>query len=214
MFVHASMTLAPGKEQEVSDLLARSLPLLVKYGWSLTGSFRLLSGPTRTIWNLWDIHDANAFTALPAQLAADRDLLQIMGALEEAMVHNELTLMSQVIPRSPACAHVTASNEKKTLFVRETITALPGKSSSLDGLIRRLVPLLDARDFRFHGTWRRLTGETHMLVSLWELPVAASTFAIHGAFADDPQITKALAAIADASSEAETTPMKRMPFSP
>jgi hypothetical protein len=207
------MTLAPGREQEVSALLARSLPLLVEYGWALARSFRVLSGPTRTIWNLWDIPDANAFAALPAQLAANRDLLPIMSGLEEAMIHNELTLMSQVIPRSSACADMTVSNEKN-LFVRETITALPGRSPSLEGLIRKAVPLLEARGLRFHGTWRRLTGATHMLVSLWELPVAASAFAIPGGFADDLEITKALSAITDASREVERTPMKRMPFSP
>lgn len=213
MFVHASMTLAPGKEQEVSDLLARSLPLLVVHGWTLTGSFRVLSGPTRTIWNLWDIPDANDFVALPAKLAADRELRQIMSGLEEAMIHNELNLMNQVIPGSSASADAPISRGK-TLFVRETITALPGKSPSLDGLIRQGVPLFEARDFRFHGTWRRLTGATHMLVSLWELPVAASAFAVRGAFADDLAITGALSAIADASRDVETTPMKRMPFSP
>lgn len=213
MFVHASMTLAPGKEQEVSELLARSLPLLVKYGWTLARSFRLLSGPTRTIFNLWDIPDANAFAALPAQLAADPDLLQIMGGLEEAMIHNELTLMNQVIPGSSACGDVTASSEK-TLFVRETITALAGKSPSLDPLIRQAVPLLGAHGFRFHGTWRRLTGATHMLVNLWELPVAASAFAVGEGFADDLEVGRALSAIADASRAVEVTPMKRMPFSP
>ena len=213
MFVHASMTLAPGKEQEVSELLARSLPLLVKYGWTLAGSFRLLSGPTRTIWNLWDIPDANAFAALPAQLAADGDLLQIMGGLEEAMIHNELTLMSQAIPRSPAPVDATASNAN-TLFVRETMTTLAGKSASLDGLIRQAALVLEARGLRFHGTWRRLTGATRMLVSLWELPVAASALAAQGVFTDDPEIAKALSAIAEASSAVEMTPMKKMPFSP
>ena len=213
MFVHASMTLAPGKEQVVSDLLARSLPLLVEHGWKLAGSFRLLSGPTRTIFNLWDIPDANAFAALPAQLAASRDLLQIMAGLEEAMIHNELTLMSQVIPRSPALADAPVSSEG-ALFVRETITTLPGKSPSLDGLIRQAVPPLEARGLRFHGTWRRLTGATHMLVTLWEVPVAASAFAIPGGFTDDLEITRALSAIADASREVERTPMKKMPFSP
>ena len=213
MFVHASMTLAPGKEHEVSELLARSLPLLVKYGWTLAGSFRLLSGPTRTIWNLWDIPDANAFAALPAQLAADGDLLQIMGGLEEAMIHNELTLMSQAIPRSPAPVDATASNAN-TLFVRETMTTLAGKSASLDGLIRQAALVLEARGLRFHGTWRRLTGATRMLVSLWELPVAASALAAQGVFTDDPEIAKALSAIAEASSAVEMTPMKKMPFSP
>ncbi len=213
MHVHASMTLAPGKEQAVSDLLARALPLLVKYGWTLTGSFRVLSGPTRTIFNLWDIPDANAFAALPAQLAADRDLAQIMGGLEEAMIHNELTLMSQVIPRSEVCADLAISCQE-TLFVRETITMLAGKSPSLDALIRQAKPLREKRGSRFHGSWRRLTGATRMLVNLWELPVAASTSAFSGSVTDDPEVAKVLSAIADASREVETTPMKKMPFSP
>ncbi len=213
MFVHALMTVAPGKEQDVSDLLARSLPLLVKYGWTLAGSFRLLSGPTRTIFNLWDIPDANAFAALPGQLAADRDLLPIMSGLEEAMLHNELTLMSQSIPVAAVSADAKGSTEK-TLFVRETITTLMGKAPSIDALIRQAAPLLEARGVRFHGSWRRLTGATRMLVNLWEVPVAASAYAVRGGFSDDPEITKVLAAIADVSREIEATPMKRMPYSP
>jgi hypothetical protein len=213
MFVHASMTLAPGNDQQVSDLLARSLPLLVKYGWTLAGSFRALSGPTRTLVNLWDIPDANAFTAFPAQIAADPDLLKIMIGLEEAMIHNELTLMKQVLPRSAAGAGAAASLEE-TLFVRETITALPGKSPSLDALIRQAALLLEERGVRFHGAWRRLTGATHRMMNLWELPVAASAFAVRGGFPEDPEIATALSAIADASREIESTPMKKLPFSP
>ncbi len=186
MFVHASMTLAPGKEQDVSDLLARSLPLIGKYGWTLTGSYRLLSGPTRAIWNLWDIPDANAFAALPSQLAADRDLLPIMSGLEEAMLHNELTLMSQSIPAAAVGAVAKGSSEK-TLFVRETITTLLGKGPTIDALIRQAVPLLEARGVRFHGSWRRLTGATRMLVNLWEVPAAASAYAVRGGFGDDPR---------------------------
>ena len=62
--------------------------------------------------------------------------------------------------------------------------------------------------------WRRLTGATRMLVNLWEFPVAASAYAVRGAFSDDPEIGKVLAAIADASREVAATPMKRMPYSP
>jgi hypothetical protein len=213
MFVHASMTLAPGKEQEVSDLLARSLPLIGKYGWKLAGSYRLLSGPTRSLFNLWDIPDANAFVALPGQLAADRDLLLIMSGLEEAMLHNELTLMSQSISAGALVADAAGSNDD-TLFVRETITTLTGKSSSVDALIRRAAPLLEARGLRFHGSWRRLTGATRMLVSLWEVPVAASAYAVRGGFGDDPEIAEVLSAISESSSAIEATPMKRMAYSP
>jgi hypothetical protein len=59
-----------------------------------------------------------------------------------------------------------------------------------------------------------LTGATRMLVNLWELPVAASASAVCGSVTDDPEVTRVLSAIADASREVETTPMQRMPFSP
>jgi hypothetical protein len=213
MHVHASMTLAPGKDQEVSDLLARSLPLIARLGWKLTASFRLLNGPTRTILNLWDIPDANAFISLPGQLAQDPDLLEIMGGLEAAMVHNELTLMNQTMPATPAPAETKAASEK-TVYLRETVTALAGKSGSVNALLRQAVPLLEKRGWRFLGSWARATGATRMLMNLWQLPGSASNLSIHDLVEEDVEVAKVFSAIAEASSAVEMTYLKKMPYSP
>jgi hypothetical protein len=213
MHVHASMTLAPGKAQTVSDLLARSLPLIGKLGWKLGGSFRLLNGPTRTILNLWDIPDANSFISLPGQIAQDPELLKIMVGLEEAMIHNELTLMNQTMPASPA-APGAAGGDEKTVYLRETVTALAGQSRGLNALLAQSVPLLEKRGWRFLGSWARATGATRMLMNLWQLPDSAGSLSIHDLVDEDAELAKVFAAIAEASSAVEMTYLKKMPFSP
>jgi hypothetical protein len=213
MHVHASMTLTPGKTQTVSDLLARSLPLIARLGWKLAASFRLLNGPTRTIVNLWDIPDANAFISLGGQIAQDPELLAIMGALELAMIHNELTLISETMPASPAAPGAAVASEK-TVYLRETVTALPGKSGSLNALLTDAVPLLEERGFRFLGSWRRATGPSRMMMNLWQLPGSASSLSIHDLVEQDAEVARSFAAIADVSSSIEMTTMKKMPFSP
>ncbi len=213
MHVHATMTLAPGKAQEVSELLARSLPLIARLGWKLTASYRLLNGPTRTILNLWDIPDANAFISLPGQLAQDPDLLKIMIGLEAAMIHNELTLMNQTMPATTARADGPTPNEK-TVYLRETVTALPGKSGALNALLKEAVPLLEKRGWRFLGSWGRATGATRMLMNLWQLPDPASSLSIHDLVEEDAEVAKVFSAIAEASSAVEMTYLKKMPYSP
>jgi hypothetical protein len=213
MHVHASMTLAPGKADTVTELLARSLPLIARLGWKLGASFRLLNGPTRTILNLWDIPDANAFISLGGQIAADPDLLKIMIGLEEAMIHNELTLMNQTMPASPAAAGAKAADEK-TVYLRETVTALPGKAGALNALLKQTVPLLEQRGFRFLGAFGRATGATRMSMNLWQLPDVAGSLSIHDLVEEDAEVAKAFAAIAEASSAVEMTYLKKMPFSP
>ncbi len=212
MHVHASMTLAPGKDQEVTDLLTRSLPLIARLEWKLTASFLLLNGPTRTILNLWDIPDANAFISLPAQLGKDAELLQIMIGLDHAMIHNELTLMNQTAAASsPAGAMAPGP---KTVYLRETVTALPGKASTLAGLFTQAVPLLEKRGWRFLGSWGRATGVTGMMMNLWQLPDSARNLSIHDLIAEDPEVAKAFAAIAEVSSQVEMTYLRKMPYSP
>ena len=213
MHVHASMTLAPGQAQTVSDLLARSLPLIARLGWKLAASFRLLNGPTRTILNLWDIPDANAFISLGGQIAQDPELLAIMGALEEDMIHNELTLISQTMPASPAIEGAAVAGEK-TVYLRETVTALPGKSGSLSVLFTQVVPLLEKRGWRFLGSWRRATGASRMMMNLWQLPASAGSVSIYDIVEEDAEVARAFAAIAEASSSVELTYLKKMPFSP
>ena len=215
MHVHCSMTLAPGQaEDDVSEMLVRSLPLIKKLGWTLAGSYRVLNGPTRTILNFWDIPDANAFMALPGQLAADPELCKIMVGLEEAMIHNELTLLSQKkIPATPANADTKAPDEK-TVYLRETVTALSGKGGAATELVKKSVPLLEKRGFRLLGSWGRATGATGMLMNLWQLPASAKSLAIHDLVAADAEVARALAAIADISSSIELTYLRKMPYSP
>ncbi|MEP7121053.1 MAG: hypothetical protein ABJE95_09095 [Byssovorax sp.] len=213
MHVHATMTLAPGRAETVSDLLARSLPLIGTLGWKLGGSFRVLDGPTRTLLNLWDIPDANAFANLPGQIAQHPDLAKIMVGLEEAMTHNELTLMSQTAPASPAAAGAKAANEK-TVYLRETVTALPGQARGLAALLAQSVPLLEKQGFRFLGAWRRATGASRMTMNLWQLPASAESLSIHDIVEEDAEVAKTFAAIAEASSSVELTYLKKMPFSP
>ena len=213
MHVHATMTLASGKDQEVSALLARSLPLIATLGWKLAASFRLLNGPTRTILNLWDIPDANAFINLGGQIAQHPELLQILGGLEAAMIHNELTLTAQTVPATAAPADAKAPDEK-TVYLRETLTALGGQGQNLTKLVAQVVPLLEKRGFRFLGTWARKTGPTRMTMNLWQLPDSADSRSIPHLIAEDAEIARAFSAIADACSAVETTFLQKMPFSP
>ena len=168
----------------MSDLLTRSLPLIATLGWKLAASFRLLDGPTRTLLNLWDIPDANAFASLGGQIAAHPELLQIMGGLEEAMIYNELTLLQQTTPASPAAADAKAEDEK-TVYLRETVTALAGKARGLGALVAQAVPLLEKRGWRFLGTWARKTGPSRMTMNLWQLPDPANGLSIHDLILDE-----------------------------
>ena len=213
MHVHATMTLAPGKGQEVTELLTRSLPLIGELGWKLAASFRLLYGPTRTILNLWDIPDANAFANLGGQIAQHPELLKIMGGLEGAMIYNELTLMQQTAQPSPAAAGAQAPDEK-TVYLRETVTALGGQGQALATMLLQVVPLLEQRGFRYLGTWARKTGPSRMTMNLWQLPPSASGLSIPDLLAEDAQLARAYSVIADASSAVEQTYLRKMPFSP
>ena len=213
MHVHATMTLAPGKDQEVTDLLTRSLPLIGELGWKLTASFRLLNGPTRTVLNLWDIPDANAFAGLGAQIAQHPELLEIMDGLQAAMIHYELTLIQQTTPASAAAADAKAP-DGKTIYLRETLTALGGQTQNLAKLVANAVPLLEKRGFRYLGTWVRKTGVTRMTMNLWQLPDAANGLTIHDLIAEDAEVARAFSAIADACSAVEVTYLMKTPFSP
>ena len=215
MLVHCSMTLAPGQAQDsVSEMLVRSLPLIKKLGWTLAGSYRVLNGPTRTILNFWDIPDANAFMALPGQLAEDPELCKIMVGLEEAMIHNELTLLSEKkIPVTPADGAAKAPDEK-TVYLRQTVTALSGKAGAATELIKKSVPLLEKHGFRLLGSWGRATGATGMVMILWQLPDSAKSPSIHDLVGKDAEVARAFAAIADVSSSVELTYLNKMPYSP
>lgn len=215
MHVHCSMTLAPGQAQDgVNDLLVQSLPLIEKLGWTLAGSYRVLNGPTRTMLNFWNIPDANAFMSLPGQLAEDPVLRKIMVGLEEAMIHNELTLLSEPrIPATPTPADATAPDDK-TVYLRETVTALSGQAGVALGLVKKSVPLLENRGWRLLGSWGRATGATGMLMNLWQLPDSAKSVSIHDLIAQDADVAAAFSAISEVSSSVEMTYLQKLPFSP
>lgn len=213
MHVHCTMMLAPGKEQEVTDLLVESLPIIARYRWSLAASYRLLSGPTRTLINLWEIPDGNAFMAFGGQIAADPELARIMIGLEEAMTHNELTLVSRLLEASASRAG-TEEKAGEALYVHETVTTRANQLPHVLGLLASAAPLLEKHGFRFLGSYQRASGPTRMLVNLWELPRAASDAALAEAIAADPELAKIYAAIGDLSRSVERAPMARMPYSP
>lgn len=213
MHVHCTMMLAPGKEQEVTDLLVESLPIIARYRWSLAASYRLLSGPTRTLINLWEIPDGNAFMAFGEQIAADPELARIMVGLEDAMTHNELTLVSRLLEASAPRAG-TDEKAGEVVYVHETVTTRANRFPQVLGLIASAAPLLEKRGIRFVGSYQRATGPTRMLVNLWELPAAASHAALDEAIAADPELAKIYAAISDHSGSVERAPMARMPYSP
>lgn len=213
MHVHCTMKLVPGKEQEVTDLLVESLPVIACYRWSLTGSYRLLDGPNRTLINFWEIPDANAFMIFGEQIMGDPDLARIMIGLEEVMTHNELTLVSRLIEPSTTGPGAKAK-VGEGLYVQETVTTRANQLPHVLGLLASAAPLLEKRSFRFHGSYQRATGPTRMLVNIWELPVAARNTALSEAVSADPELAKIYAGIGDLSQSIEREPMARMPYSP
>jgi hypothetical protein len=213
MHVHATMTLASGKDQEVTELLTRSLPLIAELGYTLAASFRMLNGPTRTILNLWEIPDANTFVDVGGKIANHPELLKILGGLEAAMIHNEVNLLQQTVPASPAAADAKAP-DAQTVYLRETVTALVGQGQTVAATLLQVVPLLEKRGFRYLGTWARKTGPTRMTMNLWQLPPSASGLSIPDLLAEDAQLARAYSVIADACSSVEQTYLRKMPFSP
>lgn len=100
MFVHATLRLKAGATKKYASLINELLPLLAPLGWKLLATYRFSTGPVRTLLNLWQIPDANAFAALPGQISADPRLRDLFAKVEACLEENVLTLMAETPLRS------------------------------------------------------------------------------------------------------------------
>jgi hypothetical protein len=92
VYAYDTLRVKLGREADAARLMKELVPLLAPLGWRLAGAYHLLTGPTRSYVNIWELPDAQTFFDFPARAAASADIGRVYHALDECLEANELNL--------------------------------------------------------------------------------------------------------------------------
>ena len=100
VYLQATVTLQKGAMEKFCATLQAIIPRIAPLGWVLVGGYTFMTGPKGSVVNLWQAPDANAFTALPDQVAGDSALSQLFTELN-ACIESEIYNLLAKAPYSP-----------------------------------------------------------------------------------------------------------------
>lgn len=99
IYLQVSITL---KSIEVTPKFKKLMPEIAeglgKFGWSLDALYANTTGPIHHYFAMWKLPDANALPKLASDLGTDPALMAKYLDLLSCIAHEELTLLTRVLP--------------------------------------------------------------------------------------------------------------------
>ena len=99
-YMLAKVELRYGMLLKFNEILDHVKPIIEEKGWRLLGAWRVAVGRLNTVYDLWEIPDANSIQSVLDNLREDEDFIKWAAGLPECVEKETLEILEK-LPFSP-----------------------------------------------------------------------------------------------------------------